>query len=116
MTVASVSVSGSSPALSASATGSESWCQLCSQLAQRTFRPAGGIAPSFTTYCVPQFGQVRIIATKALFRDGERTVNRNAYGLARQRLAGRFEPTGRLVAAVAEFDSVGLRYGTGAEV
>ena len=64
---------------------SGSWCQLCLHEAQRTCRPWGGIAPSFTTYCVPQLGQVRIITTKALFRDGERRVNRNAHGLARQR-------------------------------
>ena len=57
--------------------GSGSWCQLCLHAAQRTCRPSGGIAPSFTTYCVPQSGQVRIISAKALFRDGERTVNRN---------------------------------------
>jgi cell division transport system ATP-binding protein len=58
---------------------------------------------------------VRIIATKALFRDGERRVNRNAVGLARQWRRG---PMGRgqELSQVAEFGSVGLRYGTGAEV
>ena len=63
---------------------SGSWCQLCLHDAQRTCRPSGGIAPSFTTYCVPQLGQVRIMLSKALFRDGERTVNRNERGLARR--------------------------------
>ena len=58
------------PARAAALSGS--WCQLCLHDAQRTWRPSGGIAPSFTTYCVPQLGQVRIITAKALFRDGER--------------------------------------------
>jgi cell division transport system ATP-binding protein len=73
------------------------------------------MAPSFTTYWVPQLGQVRIIWLKALFRDGERTVNRNGWAFARRRAS---EPKGRdgQLAAIAEFDSVGLRYGTGAEV
>ena len=85
---ASAIVSASSTARQlARRAGSGSWCQLCLQDAQRTCRPCGGIAPSFTTYCVPQFGQVRIIRAKALFRDGERRVNRNAPGLARR--AGR---------------------------
>src|SRR3954453_8104227 len=114
MTVASVSVSGSSAGPSVSETASGSWCQLCLQLAQRTCRPPGGIAPSFTTYCVPQLGQVRIIKQKALFRDGAGKLNRNESGLARR--AGTLDGEERKLPAVAEFDSVGLRYGTGAEV
>jgi hypothetical protein len=47
------------------------------QAAHRTWRPSGGIAPSFTTYWVLQLGQLRIIDAKALFRDGEHKVNRN---------------------------------------
>ena len=69
---------------SVSAASSGFWCQLCLHEAHRTCRPPGGIAPSFTTYWVPQLGQVRIILTKALFRDGQGTVNRNESGLARR--------------------------------
>src|SRR5947209_13567281 len=114
-TVSGLALSDSAVPIAASSSGS--WCQLCLHAAQRTCRPSGGIAPSLTTYCVPQLGQVRIIASKALFRDGAGTVNRNDWGFARRRLCGSvYHRAGRDVAAVAEFDSVGLRYGTGAEV
>src|SRR5437763_6426210 len=72
------------------------------------------MAPSFTTYCVPQLGQVRIILIKCplpgLSEDGKQ----ECLGKLACRTA--IEDVGRQVAAVAEFDSVGLRYGTGAEV
>ena len=73
------------------------------------------MAPSFTTYCVPQDGQVRIIAT--LVRRFQR-VNRNARPLARRRAHARNRQTrrGGPLSAIVEFESVGLRYGTGAEV
>jgi cell division transport system ATP-binding protein len=58
---------------------------------------------------------VRIIGTKALFRDGERTVNRNGWAFARRTPSSR-KGRDEQLAAIAEFDSVGLRYGTGAEV
>src|SRR4051812_35834840 len=114
--VSSPSARSASAAGCSSAPPSGSSCQLCLHDAQRTCRPWGGIAPSFTTYCVPQFGQVRIILTKGLFQDGERRVNRNALGLARQARHARDEGRDQLLSQVAEFDSVGLRYGTGAEV
>ena len=60
------------------------WCQLCLHEAQRTWRPSGGIAPSFTTYCVPQLGQVRIMLSKSPLPGRIGTVNRDGRGLARQ--------------------------------
>ena len=60
-----------------------------------------------TTYCVPQFGQVSSIATKALFRDGHPTVNRNARALARQTLvcSRGLSGEGCPLFAIVEFDS-----------
>jgi cell division transport system ATP-binding protein len=77
------------------------------------------MAPSFTTYWVAQAGQVRIIVERALGRGEKRSINPNARPLARRRaLCDSRRGTGGApkLAAIAEFDSVGLRYGTGAEV
>ena len=59
------SAMGGAPTSLSSTAASGSWCQLCLHDAHRTCRPPGGMAPSLTTYCVPQLGQVRIILQKS---------------------------------------------------
>ncbi len=102
---------------------SGSWCQLCLQDAHRTWRPPGGMAPSFTTYFVSQAGQVRIIRVGAS-RKRLTDLSSNGHALARRpapcHTRKGSKPFGgrerRLTGTIVEFDRVGLRYGTGAEV